>query len=128
MTTPKTKEKHRIRPVEVLLFMVLGLVPIGLLYFFATRGIQDDAGRLFEIQRRAMISACMNTLEDRDECRGQVDVVIIQCYDEHKPKEGAAINLPAFRACSSRNPTGEFRARTDQEKDADAKLVKSRRR
>ena len=128
MATQKEKETHRIRPIEVLMFILLGLVPIGALYFFATQGIQDEAGRLFEVHRRAMISACMNTLEDRDECRTQVDVVIIECYADHKTQAGEIKDDAAFRACASRNPTGEFRARTEKEKAADAELVKSRRR
>lgn len=128
MTIPEIKETNRIRPLEVLMFVVLGLVPIVLLYVFATQGIKDDAGRLFEEQRRVMISACMNTLEDREECRGQVDVVIVQCYAKHKSETGTVPDPPAFRACSARNPTGEFRARTDEEKVADAELVKRRRR
>ena len=127
MTTQK-KEKHRIRLVEVVMFIVLGIVPISLLYVFASRGIEDEAGRLFEVQRRAMISACMNALEDRDECRGQVDVVIVQCYEQHKNEAGLVPDTQAFRACSARNPKGEFQARTDEEKAADAELVKSRRR
>lgn len=123
------QETHKIKAGEVFLFVLLGVVPIVLLYIFASQGIHDSEGQQFEQERRMALAACMDALDDREECKGQVDSQIMSCYAKAKPAQSAA---PADRAalikCVSRQPDSVFKERTEEQKLKDAESLKSKKR
>lgn len=128
-SSPPQEEPRGVRPVEVALFLIFGLVPIGLLYWFASQGMNDTQGRQFEQERRLVMVSCMKALDDREECRGQVDRMVMECYDQHRIKEtGGVRDRKVFKTCISRSKDGVFRVRTEAEKKADAKTMKDRRK
>ena len=123
------EETRGIRPVEIGLFLVFGFVPIGLLYFFASQGMADTKGQQFEHERRVVMAACMKDLDDREECRGQVDRMVLECYDKHVLKKtGAVKDRTVFKLCISRTKDGSFKVRTKAEKKADEQVMKDRRK
>ena len=129
VSPPPQEEPRGVRAVEVALFLIFGLIPIGVLYWFASQGMNDTQGRQFEHERRLVMVSCMKALDDREECRGQVDRMVMECYAQHKVKEtGAVRDREVFKACISRSKDGVFRVRTEAEKKADAKTMKDRRK
>jgi len=121
-TAPAPEEKHRIKAFEIILFLILGVVPISLLYAFATQGVQDEAGQRFELERRQLMASCMDQLDDRKECREQVDGQVMTCYEQLNlpDKAKSPIDRPALARCVSRQDDGAFKVRSKAQQEADA--------
>lgn len=122
-STPEPEEKPRIKAFEVVLFIILGVVPISLLYAFASQGVQDEAGQRFELERRQLMASCMDQLDDRKECREQVDGQVMACYEQLAlpDKAKSPIDRLALARCVSRQEDGLFKVRSKAQQEADAK-------
>lgn len=120
---PELEEKPRVKAFEIVLFLVLGVIPISLLYAFASQGVQDEAGQRFELERRQLMASCMDQLDDRKECREQVDGQVMACYEQLVPLEQAkpALDPAALMRCVSRQEDGVFKVRSKALQEADAK-------
>lgn len=121
--TPDPEEKPRVKAFEIVLFIILGVVPISLLYAFASQGVQDEAGQRFELERRQLMASCMEQLDDRKECREQVDGQVMACYEQlaMPDKAKSPIDRPALARCVSRQDDGVFKVRSKAQQEADAK-------
>ena len=124
--SPPTDAPPRVRAHEVLIFIVLGLVPITLIYTLAARGIDDLGGQRFELERQHLLAACMDALDDRAECRDQVDDQLQECYARHADDQGQVSDREALRRCVSRRPDATFSERDEATREADAKARKQR--
>ncbi len=93
MSEPVKDEEIPIRPRELILMAVFGIIPITAIYVIATMGMGDDAGRLFEADRSAIMQSCIDAGLERMDCRQVVDEKILECH------EGRVGDLAAQQAC-----------------------------
>ncbi|MEM1348482.1 MAG: hypothetical protein AAGI01_08010 [Myxococcota bacterium] len=101
-------EDLRIRPTEVVLFLVFGLIPITLIYVFATSGLEDTAGKHFQEARRVMLTECMDDIAAREGCREIVDARYPVCHAELADDDGTIPDMSALRACIKEDTGGVF--------------------
>lgn len=107
--TPEEDEHHGIRPREIFLFLLFGLIPIGLLYAFASQGVQDTRGQQFEQERRLLIDGCMKQLDDRADCRAIIDEPLMDCYKKFADKEGNVAERNKLQRCVTKRDDDKFR-------------------
>jgi hypothetical protein len=101
---PTTQDPHeesaRVTGKEIALFSLFGLIPLIILYIFASQGAQDAEGAAFEQDRRVLLDDCRHALRDLDACRDRVDTHIIACAGEHpRPEPLTDAYMLAMRTC-----------------------------
>lgn len=100
MTTQEDEESTAVTRREIGLFALFGLVPLGILYMFASQGVKDTAGAAFEQDRRALLSDCRDALRDLNACRERVDAHIQRCTTEHpRPAPLTDAYMLSLRTC-----------------------------
>lgn len=105
---------------ELLLFGIFGLVPIVVLYIFASQAIDDPRGRAFEQERRLLMTACMEQFgtsdqKNRERCREIIDEPLLTCYEGvAHPEEGTVADRLALRQCITGREDDLFRLRDDE--------------
>lgn len=113
-TTPdpapeEEEEDLSIRPREIILFSIFGLVPIVILYVFASQATGDARGEAFEQERRLLIAACMEQLDDREQCRLIIDEPIVECYRARAAEDGTVADRQGLRRCVTGRDDDKFR-------------------
>ena len=98
-----------IKPLEIGLFLVLGLLPLLLIYAFASHGMQDTQGAKAEAWRRAFMDECLGQLEDRKACRAIVDERYQACFKTLADSQGHFPDRAAATACISGRTDGKYR-------------------
>jgi hypothetical protein len=100
MTTQEDEESTAVTRREIGLFALFGLIPLGILYVFASQGMKDTEGAAFEQDRRALLSDCRDALRDLNACRERVDAHIQRCTTEHpRPTPPTDAYMLSLRAC-----------------------------
>lgn len=102
-------ESYPIRFKEIALFLVFGIIPISVLYGFATQGIEDERGESFEQERRVMMAECLEQLDDREMCHEIVDEPLIDCYKRFAGADGAVADRDGLRDCVTGRTDGKYR-------------------
>lgn len=102
-------ESYLIRPREIFLFLLFGLIPIGILYMFASQGVEDTRGQQFEQERRLLIDGCMKQLDDREDCRAIIDEPLMDCYKKFADAQGAVAERDKLRRCVTGREDDKFR-------------------
>lgn len=103
------EESYPIRPREVALFALFGLVPVVVLYLFASGSADDPRGRAFEQERRLLIEACMDQLDDRERCLRLIDERLLECYEPRADDEGVVADRRGLRRCITGRDDDKFR-------------------
>lgn len=118
--TPEEDEHYPIRPREIFLFLLFGLIPIGILYTFASQGVEDTRGQQFEHERRLLIDGCMKQLDDREDCRAIIDEPLMECYKKFAGAEGAVEERMKLQRCVTGREDDKFRLPDPVKKKAQA--------
>tara|TARA_B100000686_G_C16323468_1_gene729434 strand:+ start:38 stop:463 length:426 start_codon:yes stop_codon:yes gene_type:complete len=104
---------------ELLLFGIFGLVPIVVLYLFASQAFDDPKGRAFEQERRLLMTSCMEQFgtadqKNRERCREIIDEPLLTCYEGlANPTDGTVADRLALRQCITGREDDLFRLRED---------------
>lgn len=106
---PAPEERPKITRKEILLFCIFGMIPILLIYAFASVARDDARGEAFEQERRLLIDACMQQLDDREQCRTLIDEPLIACYQERARDDGTVEDRLGLRRCITQRDDDKFR-------------------
>jgi hypothetical protein len=100
MTTEKDEESTAITGKEIGLFFLFGVLPLAVLYVFASQGMKDSAGAAFEEDRRVLLSDCRDKLRNLDACRARVDAHVQRCAAANpRPTPLTDAYMLTLRAC-----------------------------
>ncbi len=100
---------------ELILFACFGLIPIVVIYLFASQAIDDKKGAAFEQERRLLIAECMKQLDDREACRTLIDEPLIECYKARAKPDGTIEDRLDLQQCITKRDDDKFRVESSDE-------------
>ncbi len=106
---------------ELTLFAVFGIIPIVLIYIFASQAIDDPVGQAFEQERRLLLAACMEQFsmdeqKTRRHCRDIIDEPLVECYESLAREDGTVEDRLKLRQCITQREDDKFRLPPEEEK------------
>jgi len=102
-------EDLSIKPKEIILFAAFGIIPILILYTFASGGLNDPKSEAFEYERKLLIAECLEQLDDRQDCRQIIDERYLECYDKFAIEDGSVTKRDELQRCVTQREDDKYR-------------------